>query len=82
MPRWQSALAILAILCVAGTFWPWAALYRIACAAAAFALIIAVLVSRLQQHAAAMTSSRATIKQLESRIDDIRSQREQRYRRR
>lgn len=82
MPRWQSFLAILAIFFVAGALWPWSPLNRVLSAAFAFALILTVLVSRLQQHAGMITGSRSTIKDLESRIDRIRDEREQRYRRR
>jgi hypothetical protein len=82
MPRWQNLLAIIAIFLVAGAVWPWAALGRLICAALAFALIAIVLVSRLQQHAAGFTGSRATIRDMETRIDRIRSEREQRFRRR
>ena len=82
MPRWQSFVAILAIFFVAGALWPWSPLNRVVSAGLAFALILVVLFSRLQEHAATLTSSRSTIKDLESRIDQIRSRREERYRRR
>lgn len=82
MPRWQSFLAILAIFFVAGALWPWSPFNRLLSAALAFALILIVLVSRLQQHATTLTSSRSSIKDMESRIDRIRSQRDARYRRR
>lgn len=82
MTRWQSFLAILAIFLVAGALWPWLGFYRLVCAALAFALVLVVLVSRLQQHAAELTGSRASIKDLESRIERIRTQREARFRRR
>jgi hypothetical protein len=82
MPRWQSVLAILAIFFVAGAVWPWSPLNRVLCAAIAFGLILTVLVSRLQQHASAITSGRSSVKDMQSRIDEIRTQRENRFRRR
>lgn len=82
MPRWQSLMAILAIFFVAGALWPWSPLNRLVCAGIAVALIIVVLASRLQQHAAALTGSRASIKDMESRIDRIRNDRERRFTRR
>lgn len=81
MPRWQSFLAIVAIFFVAGALWPWSPLNRLVCSAIAVALIIVVLISRLQQHAATLTGSRSSIKDMESRIDRIRSEREKRFRR-
>ncbi len=82
MPRWQSLLAILAILLVAGALWPWSPLDRLLCAGTAVVLIVVVLASRLQQHAATLTGSRASIKDMESRIERIRGEREARFRRR
>lgn len=82
MPRWQSLLAIVAIFFVAGALWPWSPLNRLVCAGIAVALIIVVLVSRLQEHAAMLSGSRSTIKDMEARIDRIRTEREQRFRRR
>ena len=82
MPRWQSVLAILALFFVAGAVWPWGLFNRIVCAAIAFSLILIVLASRLQQHVAGITGSRATLRDMESRIDKIRAEREQRFRRR
>ena len=82
MPRWQNLLAIVAIFFVAGALWPWSPLNRLVCAAIAVALILVVLVSRLQQHAAMLSGSRSTIKDMEARIDRIRNEREQRFRRR
>jgi Ca2+/H+ antiporter len=82
VPRWQSFLAIVAIFFVAGALWPWSPLNRLVCAGLAVAFILVVLASRLQQHAANLTSSRSTIKDMESRIDRIREEREKRLRRR
>ena len=83
MRRWQNVLAIVAIFLVAGALFPWwSGLNRIVCAAAAFAIALVLLVSRLQQHAASMTSSRATVKDMESRIDRIRADRDNRFSRR
>lgn len=82
MPRWHNFVAIVAIFFVAGAVWPWSPLNRIACAATAFALIIVVLVSRLQRHATTITGTRATIKDAESRIERIRADREKRFTRR
>ena len=82
MSRWQNLFAIIAIFFAAGALWPWSGLNRIVCAVVAFAIIIALLVKRLQQHAASVTGSRATIRDLESRIDRIRADRERRLSRR
>ena len=79
MMRWQNFLAIIAIFFAAGALWPWSWLNRIVCAAIAFAIIIVLLVTRLQQHAASITGSRATIKDVESRIDRIRAERDKRF---
>ncbi|MGH7660443.1 MAG: hypothetical protein ACRENA_05955 [Vulcanimicrobiaceae bacterium] len=81
MPRWQSLAAIVAIFFVAASLWPWSPLNRVVCAAIAVLLIIVVLASRLQQHAALLSGSRSTIKDMESRIDRIRGDREKRFRR-
>lgn len=81
MPRWQSLFATVAIFFVAAALWPWSPLNRLVCAGIAVGLIIVVLVSRLQQHAAALTNSRSSIKDMESRIERIRSDREGRFRR-
>lgn len=82
MPRWQSVLAIVAMFFVAGALWPWAPFNRLVCAGIAFAVILIVLASRLQRHATTLTGSRASIKEIESRIDRIRSEREKRFHRR
>ena len=82
MLRWQNFLAIIATFFAAGALWPWSGLNRIVCAAVAFAIIIVLLVSRLQQHAASLTGTRATIKDMESRIERIRAERENRLSRR
>jgi Ca2+/H+ antiporter len=81
MPRWQSLLAIVAIFFVAGALWPWSPLNRLVCAGIAVVLILLVLASRLQQHAAMLSGSRSTIKDMEARIDRIRTERERRFRR-
>jgi hypothetical protein len=83
MRRWQNVLAIVAILFVAAALYPWNAYNRIVCAAVAFALILVLLVSRLQQHMQMLTGgSRASINEMQSRIDRIRAERERRYGRR
>ena len=82
MPRWHNFVAILAIFFVAGAVWPWSPLNRIACAAVAFGLILIVLISRLQRHASQISGSRPTVKDIESRIDRIRADRDKRFSRR
>jgi hypothetical protein len=82
MSRWQNFMAIVAIFFAAGALWPGSGQRRIVCAAVAFAIVIALLVRRLQQHAASITNSRATIKDMESRIDRIRAERDKRLSRR
>jgi hypothetical protein len=82
MPRWHNFVAIVAIFFVAGAVWPWSPLNRILCAIIAFALILVVLVARLQRHASFLSGSRSTIKDTESRIDRIRADREKRFGRR
>jgi cell division protein FtsB len=82
MSRWQNFLAIVAIFFAAGALWPWSGRNRVVCAAVAFAIIIGLLVRRLQEHAASVTSSRATIKDTESRIERIRAERDKRFSRR
>ena len=82
MPRWHNIVAIIAIFFVAGAVWPWSTLNRAACAAVAFALIIVVLISRMQKHASSLTGSRSTIQDAEARIDRIREDREKRFSRR
>lgn len=79
MPRWHNFVAIVAIFFVAGAVYPWSPLNRVICAGTAFALILVVLVSRLQRHASSITGSRATIKDMESRIERIRSDRDKRF---
>ena len=82
MPRWHNFVAIIAIFFVAAAVWPWSPLNRILCAAVAFMLIILVLFSRLQRHASSIIGSRSTQKDMESRIDRIRADRDKRFSRR
>ncbi|MBV8602471.1 MAG: hypothetical protein JO359_12985 [Candidatus Eremiobacteraeota bacterium] len=82
MLRWQNFIAIVAIFFAAGAVWPWSPLNRVVCAGIAFALILVLLVSRLQQHATRITGSRSSIEEMQSRIDKIRAERERRYGRR
>ena len=82
MRRWQNLFVILALFSVAGAVYPWAAFNRIVCAAIAFALVLIVLTSRLQQHASTITGTRASIEDMQSRISRIREERERRYGRR
>jgi Ca2+/H+ antiporter len=81
MKRWQNAAAIVAMFFAAGAVWPWAPLNRVVCAVLAFMLILVVLASRLQQHASSVTQSRASIKDMESRIQRIRAERDRRFQR-
>ena len=82
MMRWQNFVAILAIFFAAGAIWPWSPLNRIVCVAIAFALILVLLVTRMQQHASSFTSKRASTQDMQSRIDRIREERDRRYGRR
>ena len=82
MPRWHNFVVIVAIFFVAGALWPWSAVNRGACAAIAFVLILRVLLSRLQLHASSITGSRASLNDMQSRIDRIREDRDKRFSRR
>jgi|GEM_PF-3322016 uncharacterized membrane protein len=83
MPRWYDRYAVIAILFAAGAILPfWPATGRIICALLAFAIIIIVLIVRLQRHASSLTGKRSTLADMESRIDRIRADREKRFSRR
>lgn len=83
MPKWYDRYGVIAILFAAGAILPfWPAQGRIICALLAFAIIIVVLVIRLQRHASTITGSRSTIVDMESRIDRIRAERDKRFNRR
>jgi uncharacterized membrane protein len=83
MPKWYDRYAVIAILFAAGAILPfWPAPGRIICALLAFAIVIIVLIIRLQRHASMITGSRSTIVDMESRIDRIRAERDKRFRRR
>jgi hypothetical protein len=83
MPKWYDRYAVFALLFAAMAILPFfPATYRIICALLAFAIIIIVLIVRLQRHASMITGSRSTILDMESRIDRIRAERDKRYNRR
>lgn len=84
MPRWHNLVAIVAIFFAAGALAPWSTLNRYLCAIVAFALILAVLILRLRVHTAASRKpgTRASIEDMQSRIDRIRADRENRFGRR
>jgi len=83
MPKWYDRYAVVAILFAAGAILPFLpAVGRIICALLAFAIVIVVLVVRLQRHASMITGSRSTIADMETRIDRIRADREKRFTRR
>jgi len=83
MPKWYDRYSVVAILFAAGAVLPfWSAPVRIICALLAFAIIIVVLVVRLQRHASMITGSRSTLADMETRIDRIRADREKRFSRR
>lgn len=83
MPRWYDRYAVVAILFAALAILPfWPVQARIICALLAFAIIIIVLIVRLQRHASSITGSRSTIADTESRIERIRADREKRFSRR
>ncbi len=83
MPKWYDRYAVIAILFAALAILPfWPAPARIICALLAFAIVIIVLIVRLQRHASMITGSRSTIVDMQSRIDRIREEREKRFNRR
>lgn len=83
MPRWQNLVAIVAIFFAAGALAPWSTLNRYLCAIVAFALILALLILRLRVHTTPRKrGTRASIEDMQSRIDRIRADREDRFGRR
>jgi hypothetical protein len=83
VPKWYDRYAVVAILFAALAILPlWPMQARIICALLAFAIIIIVLIVRLQRHASSITGSRSTLVDMESRIDRIRADREKRFTRR
>ena len=79
MRPWQNAIALAATVLACGALLPLAPYVRIACAALAFAVIIALLVARLRMHAARRSDARTS--GVYDRIERIRAERGERRRR-
>lgn len=72
----HNALVILASFLVAGALLPWSSRFRLACAGAAVAVIVTLLVSRLRAHAGAAQTQ--AVSDTQARIDRIRAARARR----
>jgi len=82
MMPWQNAVTVLAIGFAIATVFPLSPVNRIACSVIAFALILIVLSARLREHARTRPQKRQSLEDMETRIEQIRADRERRYGRR
>jgi heme A synthase len=77
MPRAQTALALAAVIVAAGAMLPVSTGVRIACAAAASALVVALLLARLRAHRVRRSEASTGVYE---RIERIRAERAKRRR--
>ena len=79
MQSWQNVLTMVAIGFAFATLLPIPGLYRISCSIAAFGLILIVLAYRVRDHTRKGPANKESIAEMESRIAQIRADRERRY---
>jgi hypothetical protein len=79
MPTWHNLLAVVAIFFVAAALWPWSELNRLVCGIVACLLILVVLLLRVRDHTRQRAGPRRTVADMQSRIEQIRADRDRRF---